>query len=64
MTITLQKLPLGIVYAIWSACGIVLIALIGAVRYGEALDVPAIVGLAMIVAGVLTINLLSKSVAH
>jgi small multidrug resistance pump len=64
MTLTLQKLPLGIVYAVWSACGIVLIAIIGAVRYGESLDVPAVIGMAMIVGGVLTINLLSKSVAH
>ena len=64
MTLTLQKLPLGIVYAVWSACGIVLIAIIGAVRYGESLDVPAVIGVAMIVGGVLTINLLSKSVAH
>jgi len=64
MTITLQKLPLGIVYAVWSACGIVLIAIVGAVRYGEVLDTPAVVGMAMIVAGVAIINLMSKSVAH
>lgn len=64
MTITLQKLPLGVVYAVWSACGIVLVAIIGAVRYGESLDAPAVAGMAMIVGGVLVINLLSKSVAH
>lgn|SRR5262245_12380574 len=64
MTIALQKLPLGIVYAVWSASGIVLIAIIGAVRYGERLDLPATIGMALIVAGVLTINLLSKSEAH
>jgi small multidrug resistance pump len=42
----------------------VLIAIIGAVRYGEKPDVPAVIGMAMIVGGVPTINLLSKSVAH
>jgi small multidrug resistance pump len=41
-----------------------LIAIIGAVRYGERLDLPATIGMALIVAGVLTINLLSKSEAH
>lgn len=64
MTIALQKLPLGVVYAVWSASGIVLIAIIGAVRYGERLDAPAMIGMALIVAGVLTINLLSKTEAH
>ncbi len=64
MTLTLNKLPLGIVYAVWSACGIALIAIIGAIRYGESLDVPAVLGMAMIVGGVVVINLFSKSVAH
>jgi small multidrug resistance pump len=64
MTQALHKIPLGVTYAIWSAFGIVLITIIGAVRYGESLDIPALAGMAMIVGGVLTINLLSKSVAH
>ncbi|MFA5951962.1 MAG: multidrug efflux SMR transporter [Hyphomicrobium sp.] len=58
-----QKIPLGVAYAIWSVFGIVLVALIGAVRYRERLDLPAQVGIGMIVAGVLVINLMSKSLA-
>ena len=64
MTITLQKLPLGVVYAVWSALGIALISIVGAIRYGESLDAPAILGLGMIVGGVIVINIFSKAVAH
>lgn len=64
LTFALQKIPLGVAYAIWSAFGMTLVTIIAAVRYGETLDTPAIVGMAMIVGGVLVINLMSKSVAH
>ena len=64
MTLALQKIPLGVAYAIWSAFGMALVAIIGTVRYGESLDAPALAGMALIVAGVLVINLLSKSVAN
>jgi small multidrug resistance pump len=64
LTFALQKIPLGVAYAIWSAFGMALVTIIAAVRYGETLDTPAIVGMAMIVGGVLVINLMSKSVAH
>lgn len=64
LTLALQKIPLGVAYAIWSAFGMALVTIIAAVRYGETLDTPAIVGMAMIVGGVLVINLMSKSVAH
>lgn len=63
LTLALQKIPLGVAYAIWSAFGMTLVAVIGFVRYGETLDTPALVGMALIVAGVLILNLLSKSVA-
>lgn len=63
LTLALQKIPLGVAYAIWCAFGIVLVAVIGVIRYGETLDMPALVGMALIVAGVLILNLVSKSVA-
>jgi small multidrug resistance pump len=63
LTLALQKIPLGVAYAIWSAFGMALVAIIGTFRFGERLDAPAIIGMLLIVAGVLTINLLSKSVA-
>jgi small multidrug resistance pump len=64
MSLALKKIPLAVVYAVWSALGIALISIIGAVRYGENLDAPAIMGLVMIVGGVIVINVFSKSVAH
>jgi small multidrug resistance pump len=61
---TLDVIPVGITYAIWSGVGIVLITLLAWLVYGQALDLPAIVGLALIVAGVLVLNLFSKSIPH
>ncbi len=61
---TMQTIPMSISYAVWSGVGIVLITLIGYVVYHQSLDLPALVGLALILAGVLVIHLFSKSVAH
>lgn len=55
----LRSIPMGIAYAIWSGVGIVAISLIGLFVYGQKLDLPALVGMALIVAGVLVINLWS-----
>jgi small multidrug resistance pump len=54
-------MPVGIAYAIWSGAGLVLITLIAWLVLGQSLDGPAIVGLALIVAGVVVLNLFSKS---
>ena len=64
LSLTMRSVPVGIIYALWSALGIVLITLIGWVYYRQVLDAPALVGLALIVAGVTVINLFSKAVAH
>jgi small multidrug resistance pump len=64
MTLSLRVLPLGIVYAIWSGLGIVLVALIGWFFYKQPLDLPAMMGMALIIAGVVTINLFSKIINH
>ena len=64
MTISLRVLPIGIMYAIWSGTGIVLVSLLGWVVYKQTLDIPALLGLGLIVAGVLVINLFSTSVSH
>jgi len=64
LSMTLRTIPVGIAYAIWSGAGIVLVSLIGFALYGQKLDVWAIVGIGLIIAGVMVINLLSKSVAH
>jgi len=62
LSLTLKTIPVGIAYGIWSGVGIILISLIGYLRFGQALDIPAIAGLALIVAGVAVINLFSESV--
>ncbi|HEY9380262.1 MAG TPA: SMR family transporter, partial [Burkholderiales bacterium] len=64
LSLTLKTLPVGVAYAIWSGVGIVLIALIAWGLYGQALDLPAIIGMMLIVAGVVVLNLFSKTVSH
>ncbi len=64
LALPLRTLPVGVVYAIWSGAGIVLITAIGYFIFGQKLDVPALAGIALILAGVLTINLFSGTVAH
>jgi small multidrug resistance pump len=60
----LKVLPVGVAYAIWSGAGIVLVSLAAWVWLKQSLDAPAIVGIALILAGVLVIHLLSKSTAQ
>jgi small multidrug resistance pump len=57
LSLSLRTIPLGIVYAVWSGSGVALISLIGWLVYGQVLDLAAVVGLAMIVAGVIVLNL-------
>ena len=64
LSLTLENIPVGIAYAIWSGVGIVLISIIGYFFYKQSLDPPAMVGIAFIITGVLIINLFSKSVSH
>lgn len=60
----LKAIPVGVAYAIWSGLGVVLISVIGVVVFRQKLDLPAILGLMMIVGGVVVINLFSKAVSH
>jgi small multidrug resistance pump len=60
---TLKVIPTGIAYAIWSGIGMVLIAIIGWLYHHQKLDFAAVIGMALIVAGVLVIHLFSKSVS-
>lgn len=63
-SVVLKNIPVGIAYAIWSGVGIILIALIGFFVFKQHLDLPAIIGLALIIAGVVVINVFSNSVSH
>ncbi|MFC3207742.1 DMT family transporter [Aquamicrobium soli] len=64
LSLPLRALPIGIVYALWSAAGIVLITAIGWIWFRQALDLPAVVGMGFILAGVVIINLFSRTLAH
>jgi len=64
VTLVLKTIPIGITYAIWSGAGIVLVALVGAIIYKQIPDIPAVIGMGLIVAGVIIINVYSKTLAH
>lgn len=64
LSLTLRSIPVGIVYAIWSGAGIVLISLVALVLYRQVPDLPAIIGLGLIISGVVVLNLFSKMQAH
>jgi small multidrug resistance pump len=64
LALTMRVMPAGIVYAIWSGVGIVLISAVAWLRLGQKLDLPAVIGLGFIIAGVMTVNLFSKTTGH
>lgn len=64
LSMTLRVMPVGVVYALWSGLGIVLIACIGVLVFGQRLDLPAVLGLALIVAGIAVIHLFSNATPH
>jgi small multidrug resistance pump len=64
LSLTLKSMQVGVAYAIWAGLGVVLVAAIAWLVYGQTLDLPAMLGMALIVAGVLVMNLFSKTVAH
>lgn len=64
LTLVLRTIPVGIAYAFWAGLGIVLVTLVGVVMFGERLDLPAVLGLAMIIGGVVVIQVFSGVSAH
>ncbi len=63
LSLTLRTIPIGIAYAIWSGVGVALITAVGRLVYGQRLDAPALVGIALIVAGVAVLNVFSRAVS-
>ncbi|HVT29010.1 MAG TPA: SMR family transporter [Lacipirellulaceae bacterium] len=59
-----RLMPVAIVYAVWSGAGIVLVTILGVIWLGQKLDWPALIGIALIVAGVVIVNLFSRSIVH
>ena len=64
LSLTVQTMSLGVAYAIWCAAGIVLVAALSWLVYGQKIDIFAIIGIVLILSGVVIINLFSTSVSH
>lgn len=64
MSLTLKFMPVGVVYAVWSGMGIVFIAIIGWLVFSQKLDLPAVLGMALIIAGITIIQLYSSTTTH
>ncbi|WP_370278333.1 multidrug efflux SMR transporter [Pontibacterium sp.] len=64
LSLTLRTIPLGVAYAVWSGLGIVAVSILALMLYGQKLDMPAIIGIALIVLGVVVINVFSNTSAH
>ena len=60
----IKTIPLGVAYAIWGGVGIVLTALIGFLMFRQSLDLAALIGIALIIGGVIVMNVFSKTVGH
>lgn len=64
LSLALRTIPVGVAYAVWSGIGIVLISAIGWVAFGQKLDLAALIGLSLIIAGVIVVNVFSASSGH
>jgi small multidrug resistance pump len=64
LALTLRYMPIGVVYAVWSGLGIIFIALIGLIVFKQSLDIAAYIGMGLIIAGVVVLNLFSNSGSH
>lgn len=64
LSLALKTIPVGIAYAIWAGLGVVLVAILSLLLFGEKLDLAAIVGMALIVTGVVVMNVFSKVGVH
>ena len=64
LALVLRTMPVGVVYALWSGVGILLVTAIGWLWFRQALDIPALTGMALILTGVVVINLFSRTLVH
>lgn len=64
LSMTLKVMPIGIAYALWSGIGITLTVIAGKIIWNESMDWARITGIVLIIAGILVINLFSKTVAR
>ena len=64
LSLTLRTMPVGVVYAVWSGVGVVLITAVGWLIFKQELDAPALIGIGLIASGVVVLNFFSKAVPH
>ena len=64
LALALKTIPVGVAYAIWAGLGVSLIAILGWIIFGQKLDTPALIGIAMIVGGVVVLQLFSNTASH
>ena len=64
LSLTRRHIPVGVAYAVWSGLGVVLITAVAWLVFGQKLDLPALIGMGLIVAGVVVMNVFSKVTAH
>ncbi len=61
LSLVLQTIPIGVAYALWAGLGIVLITIVGAVMFGQTMDLPAVLGIALIISGVVVLRVFSST---
>jgi multidrug transporter EmrE-like cation transporter len=64
LSVVLKSIPVGVAYAIWSGLGIALITLVAYVVYGQRIDLAGVIGMGLIIAGVVVLNVFSRSTMH
>lgn len=64
LALVLRTIPVGVAYAIWSGMGIILIAIFASIFFKQIPDMPAIIGMALIISGVVVINVFSKTISN
>lgn len=64
LALALRTIPVGVAYAIWSGVGVVMVTILAWVFFGQRLDLPAIAGMGLIIAGVVVMNVFSQTVSH
>jgi small multidrug resistance pump len=64
LTLVVRSVPVGVAYAVWAGMGIVMVSVAALFIYGQKLDVPAMLGMGLIVLGVVVIQLFSKTAGH
>ncbi len=64
LSLTLKVMPIGVAYAIWSGVGLILTVIAGMILFRETLDWARVFGILLIIAGIIFINVVSKSTVH